>query len=183
MARARECCSQPDSARGTSAERLACRSCSVQPVDQKGKLAAFRKLSTKRDGGVGVRRWPGCGAGGGRWAIWETCQQEPQDKDWIWSHMLSLWKLLWVGVKVGEREGKGEKKRKGAGGERMSAQPGSLAFFFFNWKQTQRVLRACPVLSQRPSEGFSIGMQGDGERCWERRRSSVKTSQPHGRGC
>lgn len=100
-------------------ERLTFRSCFAEPEDQKGKLAAFRKLSTKRNGGwgVGARRWPGCGAGGGRWAIWERCQQEPEDKGLIWSHMLSLWKLLGSGVRVGESEGKGKRKEREKGEE------------------------------------------------------------------
>lgn len=125
-------------------------------------MAAFRKLSTKRNGGGGGEEG-GYRAGGGRWAVWETCQQGPKDKGLIWAHMLSLWKFLelghWGWGKVKGRE----KEKKGRGGGRMSS-PAREPGFSLDWKQTQSVLGTCSLLPQGLSKWLLLKGHGEMER-------------------
>lgn len=145
-------------------------------------MAAFRKLSTKRNGGGrggeggGLRR-----AGGRSWAIRERCQQGPEDKGLIWAHTLSLWKLLGLGGGAGGKCRGEERKRKGeGGGQELPAWEPS---FFLDWKQTWRVLGAWPVLPQRPSQWFPLEGPRDMVGGAERGRSFVKMVQPTGGAC
>ena len=106
---------------------------------------------------MGVRRVAGLQSGGGRWVIWERCQQGPEDKGLIWAHMLSLWELLGLGgVGVGcWGKAKGtEKERKEKEGVGENEFPAREPSFFLDWKQTLSVLGARPVLPKGPASGF-----------------------------
>lgn len=122
MARVRGCCLsqtlQEDLCRAADFLQLFHGACGL-----KGEVGLHLESCARREmAGVGWGGWSGCGAGGGRWTIWERCQQEAEDKDLIWAHMLSLWKCLGL-AGGGWGKGKGRRKAKKGRSGRKNKPP------------------------------------------------------------
>lgn len=139
-------------------------------------MAACSKLSTKRNGGAGVRRVAELRSWRRKVCSRETCQQGPEDKGLIWaSHVVTL-EALWVRMVVRKVRGRGKEKGKKRKGDGRSFQPGSSAFL--GLKANVESAGSMPVLPPRPSQWFPLERRRDMARGAERGRALSRWHSP-----